>query len=85
MFHYTHLIEFIARNIYRHFFYTFLTKKKKSAREISSRTDPTFLYASFLAPERSVYIHDPLDTFISNFIQSRYDRCIRFWSLSLKC
>ena len=85
MFHYTHLIESIARNIYRHFFYTFLTKKKKSAREISSRTDPTFLYASFLAPERSVYIHDPLDTFIGNFIQSRYDRCIRFWSLSLKC
>ena len=76
MFHYTHLIESIARN---------LTKKKKSAREISSRTDPTFLYASFLAPERSVYIHDPLDTFISNFIQSRHDRCIRFWSLSLKC
>ena len=85
MFHYTHLIESIARNIYRHFFYTFLTKKKKICPGNLSRTDPTFLYASFLAPERSVYIHDPLDTFIGNFIQSLHDRCIRLWSLALKC
>ena len=29
MFNYTHLIEPIARNIYRHFFDTFSTKTKK--------------------------------------------------------
>ena len=56
MFHYTHLIESIARNIYRHFFYNFLTKKKKAMIRKKQNIVPVRQVKDFRSSGRNIVV-----------------------------